>query len=174
MTNRQMFYLFNFLVLAFTVWAGLVDNDREWKVYQKEFKRLEVERITDALAKAAPDAKEGLEGQLKAAKRQGYALKQAMAPALNRYDRCVTCHQGFDPLTNPTLVNSYKDHPYKAPEVAAHRQHNLVKFACTSCHMGQGLATTVADAHGEVPHWEEPMLQGAYIQASCVRCHANF
>ncbi len=46
MTKRQMFYLFNFLVLAFTVWAGVVDNDREWKDYQKEYKKLEVERIT--------------------------------------------------------------------------------------------------------------------------------
>lgn len=175
MTKRQMFYLFNFLVLAFFVWAVVRDNDREWKDYQKAYKRLEVERLTGLLEKATtPEEKESLLTSLKAARRQGLAIKQAMAPALNRYDRCVTCHQGFDPLTNPTLTNSYTEHPYKAPEVAAHKSHNLVKFACTSCHMGQGLATTVKDAHGEVAHWEEPMLTGPYIQASCVRCHANF
>ncbi|MCX6903057.1 MAG: c-type cytochrome, partial [Verrucomicrobia bacterium] len=29
----------------------------------------------------------------------------------------------------------------------------------------------MADAHGNVPHWNEPMLPLRYIQASCGRCH---
>ena len=32
------------------------------------------------------------------------------------------------------------------------------KFGCTSCHGGQGWAVDTADAHGEVAHWEEPLL----------------
>lgn len=175
MTKRQMFYLFNFLVLAFFVWAVVEDNDREWKGYQKEYKRLEVERLTDAVKNAKTDAdKEALSVALRAAKRKGLEVKQVMSNDLKRFDRCVTCHQGFDPLANPTLTTPYTEHPYKAPEVEAHKTHNLSKFACTSCHMGQGLATTVADAHGEVAHWEEPMLKAPYIQASCVRCHGDY
>ena len=32
------------------------------------------------------------------------------------------------------------------------------EFGCTSCHGGQGFATTTAGAHGDVEHWDEPLL----------------
>ncbi len=172
MGKRTLFYVFNFLILALFVWAAAVDNDREWKTYQKEFKRLEVERLSDALNKA-PDDKDA-KFALTLAKGQSLAIKQVFANELNRPDRCTTCHQGYDPLANPTLTTPYKEHPYKAAGDDIHKAHVLTKFGCTSCHMGQGLATTVEDAHGFVEGWEEPMLKGAYIQASCVRCHGNF
>ena len=37
----------------------------------------------------------------------------------------------------------------------------------------RGRATSVQDAHGEVAFWEEPLLRGGYIQASCGQCHAG-
>jgi cytochrome c2 len=58
------------------------------------------------------------------------------------------------------------------------------RFGCTSCHGGQGWAIDTAAAHGEVAHWEEPLLgsylgesyslaanKGALLQMSCNRCH---
>ncbi|MBI3299804.1 MAG: cytochrome c [Elusimicrobia bacterium] len=175
MTKRQLFYGLNFLILGLSVWAVVRDNTREWKDYQTEFKRLEVSRLKDALSNAATDAeKESLGAALQAAKRQGKAIRQVLANDLGKADRCVTCHVGLDPYANPGLSTPYTEHPYKASEVPEHKSHNLTKFACTSCHMGQGLATTVEDAHGRVAHWEEPMLTGPSIQAACVRCHGDF
>ena len=175
MTKRQLFYIFNFLILALFVIAVVKDNSREWKDYQEEYRRLEVARLQEAADKAPDEAaKSAAIVAVKLKKREPIAIKQIMANALGRADRCITCHSGFDPLSNPTMVTPYEKAPYKAPEVPEHKAHNLTKMACTSCHMGQGLATTVEDAHGEVAHWEEPMLKGVYIQASCVRCHGDY
>jgi mono/diheme cytochrome c family protein len=44
-------------------------------------------------------------------------------------------------------------------------------MGCTICHGGQGRATDRADAHGEAPHWPEPMLPRRYSYAGCGGCH---
>ena len=46
-------------------------------------------------------------------------------------------------------------------------------YGCTICHGGQGRATDKADAHGEVPHWPEPMLPQRYAYAGCGGCHTH-
>jgi mono/diheme cytochrome c family protein len=51
--------------------------------------------------------------------------------------------------------------------------HPPEKFGCTICHGGQGLATEVKAAHGEVKHWEKPLLRGSLVQASCRKCHGD-
>jgi mono/diheme cytochrome c family protein len=51
--------------------------------------------------------------------------------------------------------------------------HPPEKFGCTVCHGGQGLATEVAAAHGDVAHWEQPLLRGVLVQAACAQCHGN-
>ncbi|OIO12071.1 MAG: hypothetical protein AUJ52_00950 [Elusimicrobia bacterium CG1_02_63_36] len=172
--HRKLFYLFNFLVLGLFVAAGVVDNHREWKGYQKQYKRMEISRLEGELASADAEQKPSLELALKTAKAMPIRLRQAMSPDLNRYDRCVSCHLGIDPETNPAQVNAYAEHPFKAGDIPEHKAHPANKFACTSCHQGQGLATTMEDAHGLVKHWEEPLLRDPYIQGSCVRCHGNF
>lgn len=172
--QRKLFYLFNFLVLGLFVAAGLLDSKRDWKDYQKRYKRMEIERLEKALASASPEEKPGAAIALQTAKAMPIRLRQAMSYSLNRYDRCVSCHLGIDPEVNATQVNDYKEHPFRAPDIAAHKAHPANKFACTSCHQGQGLATTVEDAHGFVEHWEEPLLAKPYIEGSCVRCHDNF
>lgn len=172
---RKYFYIGNFLILGLFIAAALQDADREWKGYQKEFVRLEVERLEGELGEAKdPKRREELERQIEGVKATPVMIRQVMADDLKRYDRCVTCHMGMDPISNPSLTTPYKDHPFKSAEVAAHKAHPISKFACTSCHAGQGLATTVEDAHGFVHHWEEPMLKGSFIQASCVRCHGDY
>ena len=173
--QRKLFYLFNFLILGLFIAGGIVDNDREWKGYQKQYKRMEIARLKKALASETDSAKKAsLEIAYDAAKAMPIRLRQAMSKDLNRFDRCTSCHLGIDPDVNALQVNDYKEHPFKASNIPEHRSHSPVKFACTSCHQGQGLATTVEDAHGVVKHWEEPLLAPPYIQGSCVRCHDNF
>jgi cytochrome c551/c552 len=64
------------------------------------------------------------------------------------------------------------------------RTHPVEQYGCTACHGGQGWAIDVYDAHGEVAHWEEPLLsrslgeayslatdKKALIQMNCNTCH---
>jgi len=173
--QRKLFFIGNFLVLGLFIIALVIDADREWKDYQKEYNRLEVERLSGELEKTTdPELRDGLKKEISGVKSRRPAIKQIMVDDLKRYDRCITCHVGFDPLQNPSLTTPYKEHPYRATEIAAHKAHSISKFGCTACHHGQGLATTVEDAHGFVEHWEEPMLKAPYIQGACLRCHGDY
>jgi len=157
MTNDSLrkFYVW-FTVLGLLV-GGLVvlgyykDEDREWKEYQRKYAQEEIRRASTpqqrALAEAIP-----------------IQIRQILLPDLNRVDRCTTCHLAVD---DP----SYGGYPQPLAYHPLHEQHPVEKFGCTVCHRGQGRATTAADAHGNVPHWDDPMLPLKYIQASCGKCH---
>jgi mono/diheme cytochrome c family protein len=174
LTVRNLFVGGNFLLLALFLGVVVKDQLREWQPFQRDFYRREVKRLHEELDKAqTPDDKERAERALKAMKGQSVKIRQIMLPKLDRYDRCLTCHTGMDSSVNATQVTSYKDAPLAAPDNPIHKAHPVEKFGCTVCHSGQGLATTVKAAHGEVEHWEKPMLRGVYLQASCAKCHAN-
>jgi mono/diheme cytochrome c family protein len=146
--------------------------------YQKEFKAREIAHAEEAVANAkTDDEKKVAERQLKDAKKFPIEIRQLWVKNLDAVDRCITCHVGYDPLFNSSLTNDYKDQPYSAsanPTVLEiHKKHNFEKFGCVSCHGGQGLATEKEAAHGRVAHWEQPLLTGTLMQASCVQCHDN-
>ena len=145
-----------FAVLGFLV-GGLVivgyykDEHREWKDYQRKFIQEEIRRAATPVQRAQ-------------AERIPVEIRQILLPALNRVDRCTTCHVAVE---DP----SYGGYPQPLAYHPLHAQHPFEKFGCTVCHRGQGRATTVADAHGNPPHWDQPMLPLRYIQASCGQCH---
>ena len=93
-------------------------------------------------------------------------LRQVVIPQLAIADRCVTCHVGMTPgekgVPGDRLL---RPHP---PVV-----HDAATFGCTTCHSGQGRATTTREAHGDVEHWPEPMLPRRYLYASCGTCHTH-
>jgi len=154
-SSLRKFYVW-FTVLGLLV-GGLVvlgyykDEDREWKDYQRKYAQEEIRRAANpqqrALAESIP-----------------IQIRQILLPDLNRVDRCTTCHLAVD---DP----SYGGYPQPLAYHPLHEQHPVEKFGCTVCHRGQGRATTAADAHGNVPHWDDPMLPLKYIQASCGKCH---
>lgn len=93
-------------------------------------------------------------------------LRQVVVPALRVADRCVSCHVGMAPgETGIPNDRVYGKHP---PVV-----HEPAEYGCTVCHGGQGRATTQADAHGNVPHWPEPMIPRPYAVAGCGTCHTH-
>jgi sulfur oxidation c-type cytochrome SoxX len=139
------------LVGGLVMLAYYKDEYREWKDYQKKFIQEEIRRA------ATPQ-------QLALAKRIPVEVRQILLPDLNRVDRCTTCHLAVE---DP----SYGGYPQPLSYHPLHEQHPPEKFGCTVCHRGQGRATTVADAHGKVRYWDEPMLPLQYIQASCGKCH---
>jgi mono/diheme cytochrome c family protein len=174
LTIRNLFVGGNALLLLLFLAAVAKDHVREWKGVQKEYYEREVKRLHDAMEKAPDEAaKDRASMELRAMKGHPVEIRQVILDKMDRVDRCITCHVPMDPSVNPSLVSSYEDHPYVAKLNDIHKAHPIEKFGCTVCHGGQGLATTAKDAHGNVKHWEKPLLKGAYLQASCAKCHSN-
>jgi cbb3-type cytochrome oxidase cytochrome c subunit len=140
------------LLISLLVVVGFYkDTSRPWKTYQRQYIHEETRRA------ATPQQK-------MLAETTPVEIHQILLPELHRVDRCTTCHLAVD---DP----SYAGYPEPLAYHPLHDEHPFEKFGCTICHRGQGRATTVADAHGNVPHWDEPMLPLKYIQASCGQCH---
>ena len=146
MKRLLFFVLAGLLTLLFviTMWR---DTDREWNRVQRRFMK--------TLAK---DERRGVTG----------GIKQIIVKDLNKVDRCTTCHLAVD---KPQLALG--EEPFTAHPGKYLQWHPPEKFGCTVCHGGQGLATEALAAHGDVKHWEEPLLRGPLVQASCAQCHGD-
>lgn len=138
------------------------DRAHDWRYYQAEFRQMVAEKFGDDKAAILPSG-----------------VRQIWAADLSRADRCITCHEAI----------SYKgfeqaEHPYRTHPVEPLQLHPVEDYGCTSCHGGQGWAIDTAAAHGEVAHWEEPLLsrtlgeeytlagnKNALMQMNCNTCH---
>lgn len=138
------------------------DRAHDWRFYQSEFRQLVAEKFGDDKAAELPSG-----------------VRQIWAADLSRADRCITCHQaisykGFEQVEQP-----YRTHPVEPLKL-----HAVEDYGCTACHGGQGWAIDTAAAHGEVAHWEEPLLsrtlgeeytlagnKNALMQMNCNTCH---
>src|SRR3989338_6328985 len=145
--KRVFFLILTGLLTLFFIVSMWQDTDREWTRTQHRFFK--------TLAK---DERRGLTG----------GIKQTIVTALDRVDRCTTCHLAID---TPQLALA--DEPFTAHPGKFLEWHPIEKFGCTVCHGGQGLSTESAAAHGDVKHWEEPLLRGPLVQASCRHCHGD-
>lgn len=144
---------------ALFMWS---DRAHDWRYYQAEFRRMVAEKFGDDKAALLPSG-----------------VRQIWAAELARADRCITCHEaiaykGFEEAEHP-----YRTHPLEPLQL-----HPVEAYGCTSCHGGQGWAIDTAAAHGEVAHWEEPLLsrtlgeeytlagnKNALMQMNCNTCH---
>ena len=157
MTNDSLrkfyggFTALGLLVGVLVIVAYYQDRHRPWAAYQRAF-------VSEEIRRAATPVQRAL------AENTPVQIRQVLLPELNRVDRCTTCHLAVE---DPT----YGGYPQPLAYHPLHDQHPFDKFGCTICHRGQGRATTVAEAHGNVPYWNSPMLPLKYIQASCGQCH---
>lgn len=107
---------------------------------------------------------------------------------IDKVDRCESCHLGatrggFETVAQP----EFRSHPMRRTLLSLHPPE---KFGCTTCHDGQGRATTKFYAHApspeEDPHafhehyWEFPLLKGPpggdgteYMESKCLGCHSQ-
>ncbi len=100
-------------------------------------------------------------------------------------DRCQVCHVGIrEPLEikasdmapggpgkNPDgLARAFVSHPRRELlEI-----HNPERFGCSSCHWGNGRATTGdVKGHGRHRFWLWPMFEKENTEAGCQQCHAR-
>ena len=150
------------LLIVSTVIFAWADRVHDWRWYQAEFR----------------DSVAGKFGQEKAGTVPS-GIQQIYVADLARADRCITCHQavswkGFEKAEEP-----FRTHP-----VEPFRNHPVENYGCSVCHGGQGWAVDVDAAHGEVAHWEQPLLaswvgesyslagsKNALMQMNCNVCH---
>lgn len=126
-----------------------------WRRYQQQYRRFLLDNAASELEKEA-------------ARDFRIECKQVFLPDLNRVDRCTTCHLGYD---DPRLASA--DEPLRTHPGTFVADHPVEKYGCTICHLGQGRATTTADAHGRIQHWSEPMRTREDLELSCGLCHTE-
>lgn len=101
-------------------------------------------------------------------------------------DRCESCHLGIRSpipiraadmvpvgrgrLSRPDdLARAFVSHP--SNELL--KIHDPEKFGCSSCHWGNGRATTsVEKGHGENRFWLHPLFKKENAEAGCNQCHS--
>ncbi len=151
------------VVFLLTVGAFVKDHHSDWRVHQDEFAELAVKKLGEEKASALETG-----------------IQQIWNPELKIIDRCTTCHMG---ITIPGFEDAPQ--PYAThPDLAFwNKTHAFKDYGCTTCHSGQGYAVETADAHGEVHHWEDPMLSekmaksygfessAGLMETNCNVCH---
>src|SRR3989338_7790133 len=160
--DKKVFFWGTVVLFVLLILAIAKDTFRPWMPYQRAYRRMQ------AAAEAAPEARRIILGR-------PIQIKQTILTDLGEVDRCITCHQGMDPIATPTLANAFTDNPHKAHPSDFLKNHPPETFGCVTCHRGQGLSTTFIDAghtprdeaqkaawkkkHGWEPadHWEYPM-----------------
>ena len=112
-------------------------------------------------------------------------IRQIHIEELDAVDRCESCHTGVRDTLFADAIQPFTTHP---KIFSLWREdlggdfswkgildvHPPERFGCTTCHRGQGYATTSPEkAHGDVEFWPAPMLRGEFVQASCLKCHQD-
>lgn len=114
---------------------------------------------------------ETIENEIEKLKNQKVEIKQIFIEDMNKADRCISCHVGIDKESETSDSHPFSSHPGKYIFLD---KHPIDNFGCTSCHLGEGRATSaVWKAHGEDKFWTEPMLHGFMAQATCQNCHGD-
>src|SRR5437868_11201321 len=110
---------------------------------------------------------------------------QISVNAYSIVDRCEVCHAGVREPLDLTPANLAPDGPGKQPDSLARafvshpnreilQIHNPEKFGCSSCHWGNGRATTSEiKGHGRHRFWLWPMFEKENTEAGCQQCHAR-
>ena len=136
------------ILLVLLAIAPAKNHFNEWHRYQKQYLHL-IRGRADAVT---------LERHFEP------GIQQIWLPEQRVTDRCTTCHLGLKEasLTDVSAV-AFRKHPVIP--------HSLTEFGCTTCHRGQGAATTVEEAHHATEQWEQPLLPAKYIESGCGQCH---
>jgi mono/diheme cytochrome c family protein len=111
-----------------------------------------------------------------------FGLKQINVNGDQIVDRCESCHLGIRstvpiraadmmPLGRrpDALARAFVSHP--SGELL--KIHDPEKFGCSSCHWGNGRATTSTEkGHGENRFWLHPLFKKENMEAGCNQCHS--
>ncbi len=174
--------------------TGLVmkrESNPEWAVHQKKFAQMVEKQMGKEDALKTPGGRLSMSplGALGISNLPFGSVQQIWLPQLKTTDRCTTCHLGMtygdkfakdklgkgnalfqshpnpiigeakDKSGNPVLDGEGNPKPAGLMDV-----HKIEDYGCTTCHMGQGVATNKRDAHveedehGHKPRWLFPVM----------------
>jgi hypothetical protein len=150
--SLNIYYVFFALLGVATLVAfGIAfwqDVHPEWITYQKAYYEEKYEDVKIKYEQAGNEKEKAKwKKRLIAFKNPKYEIKQILLDNAKNVDRCVTCH-----LDESSLKQT---HPRS-------KQFPFRKFGCTSCHGGDGRATTFKKAHAEIRMDKEAKL-GKYL-----------
>jgi cytochrome c551/c552 len=149
---------------------------------QKSWKELEAKRDTYLAEHSVSLSPAQLDGL-----RNKYAswdpkIMQINVADANIVDRCESCHIGAREPVNITasaMTSKGSKPDMYAAAFVSHPDRELLgihdpdKFGCSTCHQGNGRATTsIEKAHGTYEHWLWPLFKKANVEAGCQTCHA--
>jgi cytochrome c551/c552 len=135
--------------------------------------------LTDHMVDLKPEQIDGLR---KKVAESDPTILQINVPEANIVDRCESCHLGTrEPVKITEAAMTLKGHKadeysrafVSHPEPELLKLHDPEKFGCSTCHQGNGRATTSMEkAHGNYEHWLWPMFPKPNVEAGCQTCHA--
>ena len=155
MRARHVFAVTSLVFLGVLAISPAKNALRPYRSIQQHFRKLGATR--------ARSLKEALRYE-----RMPVAIQQTWLPRLEgRVDRCTTCHLG---AADPVMTGAVE--PFRLHPSTAHTPSEFDRFGCTSCHGGQGPATSLEEAHGIAEDAGPPILPMDNIEAGCGRCHS--
>ncbi|HUK90539.1 MAG TPA: c-type cytochrome [Blastocatellia bacterium] len=104
-----------------------------------------------------------------------YEIKQINLPEANVVDRCESCHLGVrEPVTLTKQDMGGREAFVSHPDRELLKIHDPERFGCSTCHGGNGRATTSEEkGHGRYEHWLWPLYYKENTEAGCNQCHNN-
>jgi len=112
-----------------------------------------------------------------------YSLRQINVNGDQLVDRCETCHLGIREqleLTPANFKRTGKKIDKEARAFVSHpskellKIHNPDRFGCSSCHGGNGRATTsIEKGHGRHRFWTHQLYERENMEAGCQQCHSS-
>ncbi len=155
MTVRRVFAATSLVFLGVLAISPAKNAFRPYRSMQQQFRKLGSAR--------ARSLKEAVRYE-----RMPIAIQQVWLPRLDdRVDRCTTFHLG---VADPSMAGAPE--PFRLHTSTAHTPSGFDFLGCTSCHGGQGPATSREEAHGTAVDAGPPMLPADNVEAGCGRCHA--
>ena len=126
----------------------------------------------DQLSGLSPSQIEGLQSKMKTFVSE---IKQIHIAEVDLVDRCESCHLGIrEPLTLTKADMGGEAAFTSHPNRDLLKIHNPERFGCSTCHNGNGRATTgVNKGHGRYKHWLWPLFHRENSEAGCHQCHSK-
>lgn len=151
---KRWIYISGILLFISFILILADDFNQEWKRVQIDFSEIDENRF-HSMTTDGPSVNPG--------------IKQIVVEGLSIVDRCPTCHLGIESNKYRKAPSPFNTHPGNLLSI-----HKSKDFGCTSCHFGQGYAVSYEKAaHEKLDFWNETMLPGELIQASCGTCHQS-
>ena len=102
-------------------------------------------------------------------------IRQIHVAEVDLVDRCESCHLGIrDPLVLTKADMGGEGLFISHPNPALLALHDPEQFGCSTCHNGNGRATTSArKGHGRHKYWLWPLFYRENTEAGCHQCHAK-